>query len=172
MRNFYICFVCLTWVWAVCEEYWYLFYSPRTGLRHLWTMFISALFASPGSQPSGTNINISYLFCSPKTGLRVTHTGLRCVWGILISVLFTWDGFKGYSHRSEVGMRNFYICFVCLTQVWAACEEFVYLLYSPKTGLRDIHTGLSHIWGMFIFVLLASHRSELHVSNIYIFLFT
>ena len=157
----------------MCEEYWCLFYSPRTGLRdihmglrQLWGMFIFFLFALHGSEVHGSNISIpfihlrqvwgifiwvwdvceeySYLFDSPRMGLRDIHKGLRQVWGMCIVVLFA-------SHRSEPHMSNIFISVTHIRQVWgifiqvcARSEECLYLFCSPKAGLRDIHIGLSH----------------------------
>ena len=47
------------------------------------------------------------------------------------------------------------------------CEEYSYLFSLPRTGLKDIDMGLTWVWGMFIFVLFASHGSELSVRNIH-----
>ena len=99
-------------------------------------------------------------------GLRDIHTGLRQVWGMCIFVLFA-------SHRSELCMSNIFISFTHLRQVWGifiqvsgVLEEYWYLFYSPGMGLTDIHTGPRWVWGMFTFVLFASHRCEPCMSNI------
>ena len=131
MRNVYICFVGLTWVSAECEEYSYVLYSLKTGLRDI-------------------------------------HTGLRRVWGMFLFVLFD-------SHRSVPNVMNIYISFIHLTQVWGifmqvwgGYEAYLYLFYSPRMGLMDIHTALGQVGGMFIFMLLASDGSEPSVRNIHI----
>ena len=153
VRHIYISFIHLRQVcgifkqvWGMCEECWSLFYSHRTvlrdihtGLRHLWTMLINVLFASPGSQPSGTIINIFFMH-------------LRQVWGIFIRV---WGV-----------VRNIHIYFIhweqvwgIFSQLWGGYGECLYLFCLP-------HMGLSCVWGPFISPLFTWDRSEGH-SNRY-----
>ena len=154
VMNIYISFIHLTqvwgifmWVWGGYEEYLYLFYSPRMGLMDIHTaleriggMFIFLLLASDGSEPSVRNIHISFIHLSQ-------------VWGIIQ----VWGMSEECLHL-----------FVCLPQVWSDCEKYIYLFYSPRTSLRHIHTGLRQVWGMFLFVLLASDESEPRLRNIHI----
>ena len=134
------------WVWGGHEEYLYPFYSPRMSLMDIYMahgqvggMFLFVLLASDGSEPRVRNIHLSfidlrqvwglsirvwgaleqysYLFHSPRTGPRDSHTGPMRVWGkcifvllphtglsresgIFISPLFTDDTSEGYLYGS------------------------------------------------------------------------
>ena len=147
-------------------------------------MFLFVLLASDESEPRLRNIHISfihlrqvwglsiwvwaayeeysYLFRSPRTGLRDIHPGLMQVWGMCIFVVLP---HTALSRESGI--------FIHLWHVWrifiwilARCEDCLCVFYLP-------HTGLWQMWGTFTGVLSAFYGSHPSVSNIHIgFIFT
>ena len=146
-RNIYIFFICLIRVWSGSEEYVYHLYLPYPGVRQVGAIFISLWFTSYGFEAGLRNIYI-YVICLIRMWGRceeylylfyLPHTGLRCVWGIFISLLFA-------LYMCEAGGRNIYIFFICLIRVWSGSEEYVYHLYLPYTGVRQVGGIFISLW--------------------------
>ena len=139
-------------------------------------MFLFVLLASDESEPRLRNIHISfihlrqvwglsiwvwaayeeysYLFRSPRTGLRDIHPGLMQVWGMCIFVVLP---HTALSRESGI--------FIHLWHVWrifiwilARYEDCLCVFYWP-------HTGLSQVRPIFIWVC---GRCEAHLQVFYL----
>jgi len=152
-----------------------------TRVRQVWGIYVSLLFTSYRFEAGLKNIYVSVICLIRVWGgceeylylFDLAHTGLWQVWGIFRSLLFALYGCEGgvrnidiyISYTCEAGVRNMYISFIYLIQVWGGCEEYLYLVYLPRTGLR-------RVWGILISLLFVIYGCEAGVRNVCISLFT